>query len=82
MKLIDKRSACLNISAACENINFPKATYYRLKHRPKEKRHRVSPRVISANERQDVLDIFHEERFVDMPVSQVFHRLLDEALLH
>ena len=76
---IDKRSACLPLSVACEWINFSKASYYRLKHCHKEARRRTSPRCLSANERQDILDIFHEERFLDFAPPQIYHHLLDEG---
>ena len=79
MNAIDKRSACLPLSVACEWINFSKASYYRLKHCHKEARRRTSPRCLSANERQDILDIFHEERFLDFAPPQIYHHLLDEG---
>jgi putative transposase len=77
--MIDKRSTCLPVSTACEWIDFPKATYYRLKQGPKEAKRHTSPRSLSADERQAVLDLFHEERFLDLAPPQVFAHLLDEG---
>ena len=79
MKVVDERSACLSLSKACESIEFSKATYYRLKQGPKEAKCRISPRRLSDCERQAVLDVFHEERFLDLTPSQIFNHLLDEG---
>jgi len=79
MNIVDERSACLPVSKACEWINFPKATYYRLKQGPKAANRHMSPRSLSADERQKVLDIFHDERFLDLAPPQVFTHLLDEG---
>lgn len=79
MSMIEKTSACLPLSRACESIGFSKATYYRIKQGPKEAKNRISPRRLSADERQAVLDIFHDERFLDLAPPQVFNRLLDEG---
>jgi len=77
--MINKRSACLPLSTACEWIDFPKSSYYRLKQGPKAAKPRTSPRCLSSDERQAVLDLFHEERFVDLPAPQVYTQLLDEG---
>lgn len=79
MSLIDKRSTCLPVSTACHWICFPKATYYRLKQGPKEAKRRTNPRCLSADERQAVLDLFHDERFLDLAPPQVYNHLLDEG---
>lgn len=79
MKVVDERKISLTVSDACAGINFPKATYYRIKHGPTEKKKRFCPRALTANDRQEVLDIFHDERFIDMPPGQVYNRLIDEG---
>jgi putative transposase len=79
MSIIDQREACLPVSTACEWIDFPKATYYRLKQGPKETKRQVNPRCLSADERQTVLDLFHEDRFIDLAPPQVYTHLLDEG---
>jgi len=66
------------VSKACEWLCFPKATYYRLKQGPKERKRYYSARCLRPDERQDVLDLFHEDRFLDLPPAQVYTRLLDE----
>ena len=77
--MIDERKACLSVSTACKWIDFSKATYYRFKQGPKEVKRRNSARCLSPDERQCVLDIFHEDRFVDLTVPQVYNHLLDEG---
>ncbi len=79
MNMINNRSTCLPLSTACEWIDFPKSSYYRLKQGPKVAKPRTSPRCLSADERQAVLELFHEERFMDLPAPQVYHHLLDEG---
>lgn len=79
MQLIDNRAACLSISSACNALNFAKASYYR-RHKirlPAEKK--TSARALSQEERQAVLDVLHEPRFMDFPPGQVFTQLIDEG---
>lgn len=79
MSIIDKRNACLPLSAACKWVDFSKASYYRLKQGPKEAKRRTSTRCLSVDERQAVLDIFHEARFLDLAPPQIYNHLLDEG---
>jgi putative transposase len=78
MILVDKRKTCLPLSTACKWIAFTKSTYYRLKEGPKKAKLRTSVRRLSTDERQAVLDLFHEERFLDLAPPQVHSKLLDE----
>ncbi len=68
---------------ACESLDLPRSTYYRKtkpkKEGPKEKRP-APPRALSFEERQCVLAVLHEERFVDLVPAQVYARLLDEGV--
>jgi putative transposase len=79
-----KEHACdVGVQRACAALGVPRATFYR--------RHRVptraasqppaprrSPRALSRDERQAVLDALHEERFVDRAPAAVYAQLLDE----
>jgi len=70
-----------NTSAACAAAGVAPATYYRsLKERPQRERQRrgTPPRRLSQEERERVLLVLHEDRFVDKPVRQVYATLLDE----
>ena len=70
----------LGIAATCAALNFARATYYRQlqpMHGPAPKR--ASPRALPADERKAVLDVLHEERFVDLAPAEVYAILLDEG---
>jgi putative transposase len=70
----------LGIVATCAALSFARATYYRWLqpvHGPAPKR--ASPRALPASERKAVLDVLHEERFVDLAPAEVYATLLDEG---
>lgn len=82
--LVDQVAPQLGIAAACDAVGLPRATYYRnrpgeikppegSKPRPKPKR------ALSDDERQAVLDVLHEPRFVDLPPTEIYSQLLDEG---
>ena len=57
-----------------------RATYYRTLrpvHGPR--RPSNSPRALERGEREQVLDVLHEERFVDQAPAEVYATLLDEG---
>jgi putative transposase len=62
---------------------MPRSTYYRIS-KPIEEKPKVprpkSRRALSADERQQVLDVLHEERFVDKAPAQIYATLLDEGI--
>jgi putative transposase len=67
---------------ACAAIGISPATVYRHRARrnapPSEHQRRPSPpRTLSSQERQEVLDVLHSERFVDQAPQEVFAALLD-----
>jgi putative transposase len=69
----------VGIAAACEAFAVPRASYYRSQLPPRPLKPRPSPpRALSAEERQDVLDTLHSERFVDKAPAEVWATLLDE----
>jgi len=80
MQLIDQHAPRLGVAPLCDALNVPRASYYRWKqpvhgpHRP-----RSSPRALSAGERQGVLDLLHEPRFVDRAPAEVVAKLLDDG---
>lgn len=82
MKLCETHSESIGISAACDALGVPRASYYR---RVKAARNLMSPkprpkpaRSLTAAETELVLDILHSDRFVDKAPSQVWATLLDE----
>lgn len=67
------------IAAACKALGMPRATYYRHAGPPKApKTKRPSHRALTPEQQQEVLDVLHEERFVDLAPAQVYAQLLDE----
>jgi len=83
MKAVTKLSNDVGTVAACKALDIPRATYYR----------RMSPtilltaderppshRALAVNERQQVLDYLHSDRFVDKAPYEVYGTLLDENI--
>ncbi len=87
MKAAISLSSDMGVKAACESLGVSRAGFYR----ERSKRHLklVGPKVystpsraLSGDERQDVLDILHSDRFVDKAPAQVYATLLDEGEYH
>jgi putative transposase len=71
-------------AAACRALNVPRASLYRHLRPPDEqappRASRPSPpRTLAPEERQQVLDVLHSERFCDEALPEVFATLLDEG---
>jgi len=80
-------SSDVGVKAACESLGVSRAGFYRERSgrhlklvRPKSLP--TPPRALSSDERQNVLDILHSERFVDKAPPQVYATLLDEGEYH
>lgn len=73
-----------SVVAACKALGVSRATFYRhRKLRPKPVRERKKPaRALSDEERRRVLDVLHEERFVDKAPAEVYTALLDEGIYY
>lgn len=74
-------AATVGIAPACRALGVARATLYR--HRQPAPavvvRARQSYRSLADSERQNVLDVLHSERFVDMAPAEVYATLLDEG---
>ena len=82
----------IGVVRACEAVAMPRATFYRHRDenedlssakateptRAPSRRH--SPRRLDEDERQQVLDLLHSERFVDAAPAEVVATLLDEKV--
>jgi putative transposase len=81
---IGELAPIVGVRAACRALGRPRATHYR-RHRtspapPRPARERrPQPRALTAPERQRVLDVLHEPRFVDLAPGEVHAILLDEG---
>lgn len=86
MKAALTLSAETGKKAACDSFQIPRASFYR--HHttkkdlnPKKEKPKVSPPLaLSNDERQDVLDALHSEKFQDKAPYQVYATLLDEGI--
>ena len=87
MDTIVTHGARCGVGALCAALELPTATYYRLQPRPASTAEVVALRVTPARalppaERQQVLDVLHAPRFIDLAPAQVYATLLDEGIYH
>jgi putative transposase len=80
-------SSEIGIKTACEALEVSRAGFYRTQMQKNPillefKKLPSSPRALSSEERQEVLDILHTERFVDKAPYEVYATLLDEGQYH
>ncbi len=81
---ITELAPVVGVKDACAAVGRPRATHYR-RHRqspapPRPKREpRAQPRALTAAERAEVLEVLHEERFVNLAPGEVYAILLDEG---
>jgi putative transposase len=82
MEAAEKFSIELGTAPACRAFDVPRASLYRRRQReavpPVAPVREPSHRALSGIERQEVLDVLHSERFVDLAPAQVAAALLDE----
>jgi putative transposase len=80
--LVQSRDPGVPLKCACTALGLARATLYRhakpQASRPAP-RPRRNPRRLADAERQAVLAVLHEERFIDQPPAQVAAPLLDEG---
>jgi len=82
MKAVEELSPTVGTAVACAAIGMPRATVYR--HRsPKAaqppKSRPAPPRALTADERQQVLDVLHSEPFADQTPAETYAKLLDQG---
>lgn len=79
----------VGVTAACEALAVPRASFYRARAastagprlaEDSERPSRRSPRALSDEERKRVLDVLHSDRFVDSAPEEVYATLLDEEI--
>ncbi len=78
----------IGVRAACQALGHAQAGYYR-RHRispaparpaPVAHRGRPQPRALTEHEQQEILDVLHSQRFVDVAPAEVWATLLDEGI--
>ena len=84
MAAVKEHGAAAGIAPICQALAIPRASVYRLWARAKSSPSPVPrpapPRALASEERRQVLDTLHGERFVDQPPHQVYATLLDEGV--
>jgi putative transposase len=78
MQTVAELGPRLAVRATCGALDVAPASYYRWRQPPAEARPRSSPRALTAPERQAVLAVLHEDRFVDVAPGEVVATLLDD----
>lgn len=77
MRKIEEVGPRLGVRVSCEALGVAPASYYRWRGPRSPGKPRNSPRALSAEERQGVLDTLHEPSFVDLAPGEVYAMLLD-----
>jgi len=74
----------VGVRTACDALGIARASFYRWrdkeKHSRKDQCRPAPPLALRNEERKEVLDILHEERFVDQAPREVYSALLDEGM--
>ncbi len=79
MQTVTELGPRLGIAPTCAALEVARASYYRGLKPPVELPPRpTAARALPAEERQVVLDVLHEPRFVDLSPAEVYATLLDE----
>ena len=80
MNAVTEMAPLVGIVVACTMLAVARATYYRTLRSQVVRAARPSPpRALGPGERQAVLDVLHEPRFVDLAPAEVYATLLDES---
>ena len=81
MEATKEHAPRVGVAPVCRALGLPRATLYRAWHAerfPRAPGPRPTPsRALSRAEGQAVLEVLHEDRFVDRPPAQVYATLLD-----
>jgi len=84
MAAAEELSPTVGVSTACRALGVARSTLYRRQKRgrrpPGPRPPRPTPaRALEPQERHEVLEVLHSERFVDRSPGQVYATLLDEG---
>ena len=74
-----------NIKFACAALSVPRASFYRFIAKPNALmriQRPAPPLALGKDEKQNVSDLLHSERFQDSAPHQVYATLLDEGQYH
>ena len=84
MTTVATHSGVRPLRVLCERLGVAPATYYRARRRDLRpvirSPRRSPPRTLAPVERQRVLAMLHDDRFLDLAPAQVYATLLDEGV--
>jgi len=77
--LVEERRAQVGIGPLCKALGLARATFYRRRGGPPPgpSARRTPRHALTPADREGVLAVLHEARFVDLPPAQVWAQLLD-----
>lgn len=72
------------MAVACRSLGVSRATFYRRRSRSQQpvKPRKQPARALSEAERSQVVEVLHEERFMDKAPTEIYATLLDEGAYH
>jgi putative transposase len=79
MLLVAEQAPRYGIAPTCRALGLSRATWYRRQQPSTPRQARDVPRKLPDVERQAVLDVLHEPRFIDQSPAEVYAGLLDEG---
>ncbi len=86
MDAAEKLATDVGTAAACSAMGVSRATVYRRRSRQstggEARCKRRQPRALNSEQRQEVLDGLHSDRFVDKAPAAVYAALLDQGTYH
>ena len=72
MQMVAEHRNGWRVATLCAAVGIPRSSFYRWqKPRPQAGVKRISPRALTPPERQRVLELLHEPRFVDLAPAEV-----------
>ena len=86
MSTVTTHGAATSLRGLCASLGVAPATYYRARRRAERPTcampRRSPPRALAPVEHQRILDVLHDDRFIDLAPAQVYATLLDEGVYH
>jgi len=80
MQTVSELGPRLGVAPTCAALGVARSTFYRQQApRPEPRPRPVPPRALAPAERQAVLEVLHEPRFVDLSPAEIYATLLDEG---
>lgn len=69
----------VGVRISCDALAVPRASFYRWKRPMGKSNSHLSPLALSQQERQDVLSVLHDQRFMDKAPREIYASLLDQG---